>query len=96
MATIKRFEDLDIWQIARELNIKILPLLDKLNESRNYELKSQLENYNNSRKSYYEKNKDIVNEKSKQRLKKIAQEDPEKLREINRQAYLKRKRIVYF
>lgn len=36
MATIKRFEDLDIWQIARELNIKILPLLDKLNESRNY------------------------------------------------------------
>jgi hypothetical protein len=43
MATIKRFEDLDIWQIARELNIKILPLLDKLNESRNYELKSQLD-----------------------------------------------------
>lgn len=57
----------------------------------NAKLKSQLENYNNSRKSYYEKNKDIVNEKSKQRLKKIAQEDPEKLREINRQAYLKRK-----
>jgi four helix bundle protein len=43
MATIKRFEDLDIWQIARELNIKILPLLDKLNESRNYELKSKLD-----------------------------------------------------
>ena len=43
MATIKRFEDLDIRQIARELNIKILPLLDKLNESRNYELKSQLD-----------------------------------------------------
>ena len=57
----------------------------------NAKLKSQLENYNNSRKSYYEKNKEIVNEKSKQRLKKIANEDPEKLREINRQAYLKRK-----
>jgi predicted restriction endonuclease len=57
----------------------------------NSKLKSQLENYNNSRKSYYEKNKEIVNEKSKQRLKKIAIEDPEKLREINRQAYLKRK-----
>jgi hypothetical protein len=57
----------------------------------NTKLKSQLENYNNSRKSYYEKNKEIVNEKSKQRLKKIANEDPEKLREINRQAYLKRK-----
>jgi regulator of replication initiation timing len=50
----------------------------------NSKLKSQLENYNNSRKSYYEKNKEIVNEKSKQRLKKIAIEDPEKLREINR------------
>ena len=43
MATIKRFEDLDIWQLARELNIKITPLLDKLNERRSYELKSQLD-----------------------------------------------------
>jgi hypothetical protein len=38
----------------------------------NAKLKLQLENYNNSRKSYYEKNKDIVNEKAKQRLKKTA------------------------
>jgi hypothetical protein len=57
----------------------------------NVKLKSQLESYNNSRKSYYEKNKDIVNEKSKQRLKKLAEENPDKLKEINRQAYLKRK-----
>lgn len=57
----------------------------------NTKLKSQLESYNNSRKSYYEKNKEIVNEKSKQRLKKIAEENPDKLKEINRQAYLKRK-----
>ena len=57
----------------------------------NAKLKSQLENYNNSRKSYYEKNKEIVNEKSKQRLKKIAEENPDKLKEINRNAYLKRK-----
>ena len=70
-----------------ESMIKEMTLL----KEENAKLKSQLENYNNSRKSYYEKNKDIVNEKSKQRLKKIAQEDPEKLREINRQAYLKRK-----
>jgi hypothetical protein len=70
-----------------ESMIKEMALL----KEENAKLKSQLENYNNSRKSYYEKNKDIVNEKSKQRLKKIAQEDPEKLREINRQAYLKRK-----
>ena len=70
-----------------ESMIKEMALL----KEENAKLKSQLENYNNSRKSYYEKNKDIVNEKSKQRLKKIAQEDPEKLKEINRQAYLKRK-----
>lgn len=54
-------------------------------------LKKQLENYNNSRKSYYEKNKELVNEKAKQRLKKIAEENPDKLKEINRCAYLKRK-----
>ena len=57
----------------------------------NEKLKKQLENYNNSRKSYYEKNKETVNEKAKQRLKKIAEENPDKLKEINRQSYLKRK-----
>jgi DNA anti-recombination protein RmuC len=63
----------------------------KLLEEENAKLKKQLENYNNSRKSYYEKNKETVNEKAKQRLKKIAEENPEKLKEMNRQAYLKRK-----
>lgn len=63
----------------------------KILEEENEKLKKQLENYNNSRKSYYEKNKEIVNQKAKERLKKIAEENPEKLREINRKAYLKRK-----
>ena len=57
----------------------------------NNKLKTLLENYNTSRKSYYEINKEIVNKKAKQRLKKIAEEDPERLKEINRKAYLKRK-----
>ena len=57
----------------------------------NTKLKKLLENYNNSRKNYYEKNKEIVNEKAKERLKKLAQENPDKLKEINRKAYLKRK-----
>ena len=43
MATIKRFEDLDVWQLARQLNIKIIPLLEKLSEAKNYDLKSQLD-----------------------------------------------------
>jgi len=57
----------------------------------NEKFKKQLENYNASRKSYYEKNKDLVNQKAKERLKKLAEDNPEKLKEINRKAYLKRK-----
>lgn len=43
MATIKKFEDLEIWQLARTLNIKLYPLLTLLGETRNYELKNQLD-----------------------------------------------------
>ena len=38
--------------------------------------------------------KEIVNQKAKERLKKIAEEDPERLKEINRKAYLKRKEKI--
>jgi len=43
MTTITKFEDLDVWQLARQLNIKIIPLLDKLNDAKNFDLKSQLD-----------------------------------------------------
>jgi len=43
MATITKFEDLEIWQKARELNIKINPLLEKLNDFKSYRLKDQLD-----------------------------------------------------
>ena len=43
MATIKRFEDLEVWQLARELNIKITPIFNKLIEAKSYELKNQLD-----------------------------------------------------
>lgn len=68
----------------------LLQEIAKLKEE-NAKLHKLLENYNNSRKNYYEKNKDLVNQKAKERLKKIAEENPEKLKEINRKAYLKRK-----
>jgi len=57
----------------------------------NEKMKKQLETYNNSRKNYYEKNKHIVNEKAKERLKKIAQENPDKIKEYAKKAYLKQK-----
>lgn len=43
MATIKRFEDLEVWQLARQLNKNLIPSLTRLTETRNYELKNQLD-----------------------------------------------------
>jgi cell division septum initiation protein DivIVA len=54
-------------------------------------LKEKLVKYMSQHKNYYENNKEIVNEKAKQRLKKIAEENPEKIKEYRRNAYLKRK-----
>ena len=77
--------------LSIQMDIENIIKENKYLKEENNKLKTLLENYNTSRKSYYEKNKEIVNEKAKQRLKKIAEEDPERLKEINRKAYLKRK-----
>jgi hypothetical protein len=53
-----------------------------------------LENYNNSRKSYYEKNKEIVKEKALERLKKLSQENPDKIKEYAKRAYQKKKEKI--
>ena len=50
-------------------------------ELKNIGLELKLEKYSHSQKEYYQKNKDVVNEKSKERMKKIAQENPDKLKE---------------
>ena len=57
----------------------------------NIELKRQVDTYSKPQKSYYERNKEVVNQKARERIKQISQENPEKLKEINRKAYLKRK-----
>jgi hypothetical protein len=54
-------------------------------------LKEKLEKYATQHKKYYETNKEIVIEKAKNRLKKITEENPEKIKEYRRRAYLKRK-----
>lgn len=43
MATIKKFEDLEIWQSARKLNAEIYPLLQILDDRRSYKFKDQLD-----------------------------------------------------
>jgi four helix bundle protein len=43
MATIKRFEDLDVWQVSRELCRKIGFLIDDNNFEKNYRLIGQIE-----------------------------------------------------
>jgi hypothetical protein len=60
---------------------------------KNQELESKLQKYTNSKghKRYYEKNKDIVKEKGKTYLHKLKEENPEKLKEYRRTAYLNRK-----
>lgn len=43
MATIKKFEDLEIWQSARKLNKEVCPILDSLQEHKHFKLKEQLD-----------------------------------------------------
>ena len=67
---------------------------NELLKQENAKLKSQLENYNNSRKSYYEKNKEHIKAQAKEGLKKLAEENPDKLKEYRRNAYLKKKEKI--
>ena len=76
------------------MNIEDILIENKTLKAENIELKRKLEIYSNPQKSYYERNKEIVNQKAKDRMKKISQENPDKLREINRKAYLKRKEKI--
>jgi len=71
--------------------MNLLEIENKLLKEEIDKLKKQLENYNNSRKSYYEKNKETVNEKATLRMKKLAEENPDKLKEYRKQYYLKQK-----
>ena len=76
------------------MNIEDILIENEKLKSENIELKRKLETYSNPQKSYYEQNKEVVNQKAKERMKKISQENPDKLKEINRKAYLKRKEKI--
>jgi hypothetical protein len=64
---------------------------NELLKKENLLLKEKLEKYTTQHKKYYETNKEFVIEKAKNRLKKITEDNPEKIKEYRRRAYLKRK-----
>jgi len=68
-------------------------LLEKISilESENASLKEQLQKYKNTQKEYYEAHKDAVIQKANCRLKKLSEENPEKIKEYRRNAYLRYK-----
>ena len=57
------------------------------------ELEEKLKKYTNpaAHKAFYEKNKEKIIKKSGERLKKLTESNPEKIKEYRRNAYLKRK-----
>ena len=57
------------------------------------ELEERLKNYSNppAHKAFYEKNKEKIIKESGERLKKLAESNPDKIKEYRRTAYLKRK-----
>jgi cell division septum initiation protein DivIVA len=60
------------------------------------ELEDKLKNYSNppAHQAFYEKNKEKIIKESSERLKKLAQSNPEKIKEYRRTAYLKRKEKI--
>lgn len=84
-------EEIEIENVKyenEELKQKVLFLENECNE-----LKEHLKKYTNgdNNKRYYQKNKEKVKEQGANYLKKLAQENPDKLKEYRRKAYLKRK-----
>jgi myo-inositol-1-phosphate synthase len=75
---------MEIQEIIEE-NISLKKLVEELQE--------KLKQYTNPQchKAFYEKNKKNIIENSNNRLKKIKETNPEKIKEYRRAAYLKRK-----
>jgi len=48
MGTIKKFEELDIWKLARKLSIIVFDYISKPNFSKDYGLKDQINNSSGS------------------------------------------------
>jgi cell division septum initiation protein DivIVA len=71
---------------------EVLEENEKLKQRVN-ELEERLKKYTNpaAHQTFYEKNKEKIIKESSERLKKLAESNPEKIKEYRRTAYLKRK-----
>ena len=77
---------------------EIIELKQKIEKMEKYiiELEDHLKKYTNSARhlKYYENNKDVVKERTKNYVDKLKTENPEKLKEWRRTYYLKRKEKI--
>jgi cell division septum initiation protein DivIVA len=75
------------------MDINVVLEENKKLKQRISELEERLKNYSNppAHKEFYEKNKEKIIKESSERLKKLAESNPEKIKEYRRTAYLKRK-----
>jgi hypothetical protein len=75
------------------INIDDIVEENKLLKAKNIELEEKLKKYTNStgHKKYYENNKEKVMEKGAKYLQKLKEDNPDKLKEYRKKAYLKRK-----
>lgn len=66
---------------------------NKLLKKKIQDLEEKLKSYTNNEyhQKYYDKNKEEIKKKSKEYMERIKMENPEKLKEWRRNAYLKRK-----
>jgi predicted MPP superfamily phosphohydrolase len=73
--------------------LQLLKLENEEMKNKIIELEERLKKYTNgdNHKRYYEKNKDKIMETGSNYLKKLKEENPEKLKEYRRTAYQKRK-----
>ena len=90
---INRFKNyLNIYKINMDNIVDIIEE-NKLLKAKNYELEERLKKYTcgKNHKKYYKNNKEKIMEKGAKYLEKLKQENPEKLKEYRRNAYLKSK-----
>jgi hypothetical protein len=77
--------------LNNETLIKELEELRKQKEEADNKLKRYASSSQARAKRYYENHKDIMIDKANERLKKLKETNPEKIKEYSRRAYLKKK-----